>query len=56
MGVENALDRVAGPLDPVAFDSGYGAFVYPLYGVALTRPLVYLPRPAGSSVIPPGVK
>jgi hypothetical protein len=56
MGVEGFVDQAAGPTDSIAFDSGYGAFVYPLYGVACTRPLVYLPRGSGNAQIPPGVK
>lgn len=56
MGVEDALNQVAGPGDTVAFDSGYGAFVYPSYGMALTRPLVFLPRGPGKIPLPAGVK
>jgi hypothetical protein len=56
VGVESALDRIAEPGDKVAFDSGYGAFVYPAYGADLKRPLLYLPRGAGRAAIPPDVK
>lgn len=56
LGVETALDKVAGPEDPIAFDSGYGAFVYPLYGARLSRPLVYLARGPEGVRIPPGAK
>jgi hypothetical protein len=53
MGVESVLDRNAGPLDEVAFDSGYGACVYPLYGAARTRPLSFLPHFPGPIPVPP---
>jgi len=56
LNIESVVDQLAGPDDPVAFDSGYGGFVYPLYGAGLTRPLVFLPRRPGPIPIPPGVK
>ena len=56
LGVESIVDQVAGPEDSIAYDSGYGGFVYHLYGIGLTRPLIYLPRHPGPIAIPPGVK
>lgn len=54
--IEDILDRVAGPYDPVAFDSGFGGMVYRLYGERLTRPVTFLrPSPRGV-VIPSEVK
>jgi hypothetical protein len=47
------LDRVAGPADAIAFDSGFGGMVYPLYGAKYTRPLCYLWPAAGIVAIPP---
>jgi hypothetical protein len=48
-----AFDRVAGPADPVAFDSGFGGMSYPLYGAGFTRPVTYLRPAPGTVAIPP---
>lgn len=52
----NALDQAAGPTDTIAFDSGFGGMVYPLYGAQLTRPVIFLRPSAGPVSIPPQAK
>lgn len=55
-GMAFAFDRLAGPGDTVAFDSGFGGTVYPLYGKDLTRPLIFLRPGPGGYRIPPEAK
>jgi|GEM_PF-776969 len=46
------VDRVAGPMDTIAIDGAFGAWVYPAYGSPLTRNVVYLNRESTPDSIP----
>jgi hypothetical protein len=37
------VDRIAGPHDKIAIDSGFGSWIYPAFGRDLTRPVQLLP-------------
>jgi hypothetical protein len=54
--VAEALNAMAGPGDCVAFDGGFGALFYPLYGPNLQRPLRFLVPAAGPVAIPDQAK
>jgi len=49
-GAAKGVDRAAGPGDVIAFDSGFGGMVYPLYGRGFTRRVAYLRVAEGQPV------
>ena len=50
------VDRLAGPGDAVAIDSGFGCWLYPAYGRHWTRPVSFIRWVGGKAVIPPEAK
>lgn len=48
-----ALNDVAGPFDRVAFDSEFDSWIYPAYGLHLTREVDLVPNGAGLRGVPP---
>ncbi len=55
-GVGDVIDKIAGPSDVIAFDSGFGGMVYRLYGAQLNRPVVFLQPKSGVFQIPAEAK
>jgi hypothetical protein len=55
-GASFVLDRLAGPKDAIALDSGFGGMAYPLYGRNLTRPVYYLGTDPSRARIPDAVR
>ena len=52
----SVVDRLAGPDDVIAMDSGFDGWIYPAYGKDLTRPVRLLLDGPGPVVIPPDAK
>ena len=48
----SVVDRRAGPHDKIAVHGSFETWVYPAYGAALTRPVVFLPSDATPADVP----
>lgn len=52
----SVMDFIAGPRDRVAIDAGYGAWIHPVFGAALERPVHFIQPDDGVRNIPPDVQ
>jgi hypothetical protein len=48
----SVADRLAGPNDTIAIDASYATWIQPVFGAALTRPVIFIPPGEGPPVIP----